>query len=140
ADQSEKIYCVNTYLGYHIDRNDRRIFYDNILGKFDEITRLLKDDSQFFNILKDNGFRYILYELSTPGIDQTPEQSLREKGLRLINLLIKSPKVKLVATDNYVKDSKAPLLLLPDGQTVQARPGLVGKVAYLGSFGLFEIQ
>ena len=139
ANKEDKIYRVNTYLGYHIEENDKRVYSDNVLGRFAAITRTIDDDSQFIDILKDNGFRYILYDLSTPVIDQTAGQALREKTNKLISILINSDKVELAITDNYVADPNDPIIVLPNGQRINGRADIVGKVAYLGSYVLYKI-
>lgn len=138
-DPSEKIYRVGTYMQYHIIQNDRRVLEDNQLGKFDGLISNLSDQNYFFQVLRDNGFRYILYDLNSASLDKTPEQSLREKNIAFLNLLLDPNEVKLVVTDRIIEDPEGGIVHLPDG-ALSGKPGLSGKVTYAGSFALFEIR
>ncbi|MEL6866475.1 MAG: hypothetical protein AAFP19_18765, partial [Bacteroidota bacterium] len=137
--EEEKIYRVNTYLNYHITKNDSRVFNDPVLGKFDELTQVLDNPADFFEVLKANGFRYILYDLNTYAIDKTPDQSLRQKCESLLRLIGQTPKVQLMVTDNFVADPSAPLINLPGNRQEKARPGIFGTTVYMGSFALFRL-
>jgi hypothetical protein len=140
ADKKAKIYRVNTHYGYLIEQNDTRVFSDPTLEKFDEISSQYNDESMFFDQLKAQGYRYIFFDIKTGAMDQTPEQSLQKKFIRLANLLVSSNKVLLLLTDNYVADDNYPNARLPNGQRANARPALIGKTIYLGNIALFEIQ
>lgn len=137
-DPSEKVYRVGTYMQYHILQNDRRVLEDNQLGKFEELSSKLSDQNYFLQVLRDNGFRYILYDLNSASLDKTPEQSLRKKNIAFLNLLLDPGEVKLVVTDRIVEDPGGGVVQLPGG-AVPGKPGLSGKVAFAGSFALFEI-
>ena len=137
-DPSEKVYRVGTYMQYHILQNDRRVLEDNQLGQFDEVVSKLSDQNYFLQVLRDNGFRYILYDLNSASLDQTPEQSLRKKNIAFLNLLLDPGEIKLVVTDRIVEDPGGGMVQLPGG-AVPGKPGLSGKVAFAGSFALFEI-
>ncbi|MCB0565057.1 MAG: hypothetical protein KDD01_11835 [Phaeodactylibacter sp.] len=137
-DPSEKIYRVGTYMQYHITQNDRRVLEDNQLGQFDEVVSKLSDQNYFIQVLRDNGFRYILYDLNSASLDKTPEQSLRKKNIAFLNLLLDPGEVKLVVTDRIVEDPGGGVVQLPGG-AVPGKPGLSGKITFAGSFALFEI-
>ncbi|NRA51689.1 MAG: hypothetical protein HRU12_21400, partial [Phaeodactylibacter sp.] len=71
---ADKIYRVGTFFNYHIAFNDRRVLEDNQLGKYDEFMRSLDgDEDAFMDLLKANGFRYILFDMNTASLDRTPE-------------------------------------------------------------------
>ena len=139
SDLSQKIYKINSYLGYHIQHNDRRVYSDNTLSKFDEVANVLSNEMYFIDVLKDNGFGYLLYDLGTISIDKTPEQSLRKKCERLINILLTSPRLQLVTSDNYVRAQNGQRMTLPNGQQVMARIGIDGQTVRQGTFVLFKI-
>jgi len=139
AAPSSKIYRVNTHFNFMITENDTRVFSDPVLEAYDQITNRLSDNSKFFDMLKAQGYRYILLDLRTGSIDQTPEQTLKKKFVSLGRELLSSPKVRVLLTDNYVEDATAPLIRLPNGNTTNARYGLVGKTVSLGHIAFFEI-
>ncbi|MEM9920828.1 MAG: hypothetical protein AAF990_22205 [Bacteroidota bacterium] len=138
-DLSQKVYRVNTHFGFHIAANDTRVFSDPVLEKFDQVSNQFEDGSQFFSVLKANGFKYILFDLRTGNADKSPEQSLRKKFISMADLLIGSNKVRLLLTDNYVAQPNAPVVKLPNGKRANATQALVGQTIYLGHVALFEI-
>lgn len=137
-DLNEKIYRVGTFLQYHIRQNDHRVLEDNQLGKFENTISKLDDANYFLNVLRDNGFRFVLYDLQSANIDQTPEQSLYKKNIDFLNLLLNPNEMKLLVTDRIVEDPSGGLVQLPGG-TIAGRPGLSGKIIMPGSFVLFEL-
>ncbi|WP_020539521.1 hypothetical protein [Lewinella cohaerens] len=139
--RSSRIYRVNTYLQFHIDNNDTRVLEDNQLQKFDQITSLISNPNDFIRILKENDFEYVLYDLNTPSLDQTPELSLQAKCRNLLQILLTSPEVELVITDNYVAaPAGSNPIRLPNGQTAVAQPGLQGQIVLPGQVALFRIK
>ncbi len=141
ADESTKIYRVNTHYGFHIAANDVRVYNDPVLDKFDRITAELNDDSQFFDVLKAQGFTYIFFDLRTAGVDASPEQTLRKKFDRIIDQLTNSDKVALLLTDNFVADPTATApIKMPNGKRAPAKMGLTGQTLYPGNIALFEIR
>lgn len=136
-----RIYRINTYLQYHIERNNERVFEDNQLDRFARILSITEQADNFIDVLKDNGFEYVLYDLNTHTLDQTPEQSLRKKCERFINLMISTEKAELVLTDNFVAAPNASSSIqLPNGQMAQAQQGLIGNTLYYGRVALFRIK
>lgn len=134
----EKIYRVGTFMQYHIKQNDRRVLEDNQLGKFENTRSKLDDPSYFLNVLRDNGFRFVLYDLQSASLDKTPEQSLYKKNIDFLNLLLDPNATKVVVTDRIIEDPSGGVVQLP-GVTIAGRPGLSGKIVYQGSFVLFEL-
>lgn len=137
-DQNEKIYRVGTFMQYHIHQNDRRVLEDNQLGKFENILSKLDNPGYFLNVLRDNGFRFVLYDLQSASLDKTPEQSLYKKNIDFVNLLLNPNEVRLLVTDRIVEDPSGGVVQLPGG-SIAGRPGLSGNIVSLGSFALFEL-
>ncbi|GEM_PF-1924323 len=139
-DEEDKVYRVGTFFNYHINFNDRRVLEDNQLGKYDEIMRALDgEEDAFINLLKAEGFRYILFDMNTASLDRTPEKTLTEKTRRFSQMLFTSPKVRLIFTDNVVKGE--PGETVPLGKhRIPGRSGIRGETVYRGSYLLFEIN
>jgi hypothetical protein len=138
-DNKGKVYRVGTYFNYHIRYNDSRVYEDNQLELFGAFIDQRKDPRDFLQMLKDNGFKYILYDLYTPGLDNTPEQTLATKANRFQQLLRSSNQARLIYTDNIVQSpqnqrDKIGRLTLP------GRLGLDGNTVQQGTFALFELQ
>ncbi len=140
-DPSARIYRINTYLQYHIERNNERVFEDNQLDRFARILSITEQPDSFLDVLSDNDFEYVLYDLNTYTLDQTPEQTLRRKCERFLNLMVSTGKAELILTDNFVAapNAQAPTRL-PNGQMAQAQPGLIGNTVYNGRVALFRIK
>ncbi|MEM6397372.1 MAG: hypothetical protein AAF741_13575 [Bacteroidota bacterium] len=140
TDDEALVYKVNTFYGFLIENNDTRVFNDPTLDKFDYLSSRMVDQSAFFNMLYEEGFRYILLDLRMHMTDQTPEKTLTAKYIRLADLLLRSPdKARLLYTDNYIADPNGPQIRLKNGQSVNARPGLSGQTVSLGSMALFQL-
>lgn len=139
-DEDALIYRINTFLQFHIDKNDQRVFEDNQLQRFAEITNTVKTPENFIDVLRANGVRYLLYDINSPTLDRTPERSLVQKCNTLLNLLIRSQQAELILTDNYVENPGGQVINLPNGQQVAARPGLAGKTVWTGRVALFRIN
>ncbi len=137
-DTEDKVYRVGTFFNYHIDFNDRRVLEDNQLGKFDDLMRSAESEGAFLQRLKDNGFRYIIFDLNTASVDRTPEKTLTEKARRFTHMLLTSPQVRLVYTDNIVKGEAGEKVRF-NKHTIAGKPGVRGETVYRGSFLLFEI-
>lgn len=138
-DAADKVYRVGTFFNYHIDFNDRRVLEDNQLGKYDDLTRNLEEEDQFLDLLKANGFRYILFDMNTASLDRTPEQTLTEKTRRFTQMLFTSPKVRLIFTDNVVKGEQGETVPLGK-HMIPGRAGIRGETVYRGSYLLFELN
>ena len=123
---------------YHIHQNDRRVLEDNQLGKFENTCSKLDNPGYFLNVLRDNGFRFVLYDLQSASLDKTPEQSLYKKNIDFLNLLLNPNEVRLLVTDRIVEDPAGGVVQLLGG-SIAGRPGLSGNIVMPGSFVLFEL-
>ncbi|NBC07778.1 MAG: hypothetical protein GVY26_11355, partial [Bacteroidetes bacterium] len=79
-DEDTRVYRVGTHYNYHIAKNDRRVYEDNQLGLFEDFLNQSRNPREFLAFLKQNGFDYVLFDMNTAGMDNTPEQSLAKKA------------------------------------------------------------
>lgn len=138
-DEDTKVYRVGTHYNYHIAKNDRRVYEDNQLGLFEDFLNQSRNPRQFLAFLKQNGFDYVLFDMNTAGMDNTPEQSLAKKANQFFRILQRSPNAQLLFTNNLVKAppsqrSRLGRLKLP------GRLALQGETVQPGTFVLFELR
>ncbi len=128
------VYRVGTSFSYFIDNNHKRVFMDNQLGFFRALEKRFPDKQERADVLKANKFKYLIIDLNTPTLDNTPEQSLVDKYNGLIEFVYKNPKVKLLATNRRVKtfDKQGKL-------TENVAYNVFGKVLDHGTFAIYEI-
>lgn len=138
TDPKARIYRVGTYFNFHIERNDRRVFEDNQLGFYGETVSALGKKEDFVQLLKENGFRYVLYDLNTTVIDKTPEKSLSRKANDFFLTLANSAHVRPLYTDNFVYDPAVPYTQIGKIR-VPGKPGIGGENTMAGTFILFEL-
>lgn len=112
------VYRIGTNFNYFIANNNERVLEDNQLGFFNQLSRFFPEKEKFVEGLKQNNFKYILVDLNTATIDQTPDKSLTSKYKKLLLYLKDNEKVKLITTDRIIKN---------------------GKVEKNGTFAAFEI-
>ena len=135
------MYRVGTYLNYHIAFNDRRVLEDNQLKVFGFYDLRLPDSGRFVDVLKENGFRYILYDINTPSVDKTPEQSLAKRCDTFLRMLINNPQAELTITDRIVQSQNPNAQVVEPNKTYNgATYGLLGSQVKVGTFLLFELK
>ncbi len=129
-----KIYRVGSYLPYFVKNNNRRIFSDNQLDIHHQISKRFSSKEALASTLYRDGFRYIVVDLNTATIDNTPEQSLRNKFRAFMFFLFQNPRIQQVLTDRQVKAEV-------EGETklVYEVFGSNETVAHPGSFAIFKI-
>ncbi len=132
-DITTKVYLVGTFMNYHINKSNSRVFKDNQLNSFDQASKKLQNPEDFLKILKLNGVKYIVFDLKVASIDQTPEKSLIDKATRFVKVLNNKEKIRLVMTDNKVTQYN------PKTKKQKTVYGLVGKTSEVGSIAVFEI-
>ncbi len=133
-DKRSLVYRVGTSFSYFIDNNHERIFFDNQLHFFNNLTKEFPDKRNLATALKKSNFRYLLIDLNTPTLDNTPEQSLIKKYEKMINFVYQNPRVRLLATNRTVtKDG--------DGsQNTQRYYDMFGsQILSNGTFAIYEI-
>jgi hypothetical protein len=138
ADLEGKVYRVGTFFNYHIRYNDQRVLEDNQLERYAQISAALERKEEFLEVLKENGFRYVLFDLKTGTIDRTPEQSLRRKAQEFLGILLQSGQARLLSSDNLVEDPGGSSVRI-GSSLVQAKPGFGERVIYQGTYALFEL-
>jgi hypothetical protein len=137
-ETDSRVFRVGTFFNYHIKQNDRRVLEDNQLEQYAQITSQLANKEDFLQILKDNGFRYVLFDMNIHSMDRTPEKSLIAKAKDLFELLYFSPKAQLRHTDNIIKDPSGGSFEF-DGKKVPGSPGFSQDVLYPGTYVLYEL-
>ena len=139
-DTNAKIYRIGTFINYYIDNNQNRVFEDNQLGQFESIAALLERDENFISVLKDNGFKYILFNPNDIYFDQTPEQTFRKKFDRFWQVLKRAPNVRVVSTNNVVYDPSGNVQFQQqNGRTGLGRFDVKGKTVQYGTLAVVEL-
>lgn len=98
-EEESLVYRVGTYMPFFIKKNDKRVFTDNQLGFFQALLTKYINKYELALVLKASGYRYIVVDLKTAEIDQTPEKSLTNKFKLFISFLYENPALELIATD-----------------------------------------
>ncbi len=132
-DVSTKIYRVGTFMNYHIKDNTTRVYEDNQLNLFDQVSDKLQNPNDFLTVLKLNDIKYIVFSLKVATIDQTPEKSLTDKATRLVKVLNNKDRIRLVMTNNKVSRTD------PKTNKTKIGYGLIGKTVEQGNLAIFEI-
>lgn len=120
---------IGTFFPYFIEKNDKRLITDNQLGYFDAINSQFTDPYEMAQAMKYSGIKYIIVDLNTAQIDRTPEKSLQRKFRDLFNFIYKNEAVKLIGTDQLVKEANDEPVFSIYGQQIIKK----------GSFAVFEI-
>jgi len=132
-DTSTKIYRVGTFMNYHIKDDITRVYEDNQLNVFDQVSSQLYNQDDFLTVLKLNGVKHIVFSLKVASIDQTPEKSLIDKANRIVKILNNKEKIRLIMTDNKVRRTD------PKTNKTEVAYGLVGQTVEQGNIAIFEI-
>ena len=104
SEQSSLILRIGTSFSYFVKNNSFRIKMDNQLGFFDQMDRTYQKDKSVMNAaLKASNFKYIIIDVNTPYIDQTPEQSLKKKYDALMNYVKDNPGLRLMCTNRQYR-------------------------------------
>ncbi len=132
------IYRVGTFFAFDIKKNTERLVMDNTLSQFLWLVKTFGDKQEIIAALKASKFRYILVDLYTQTLDKTPEKSLTQKYMLLLNTLYKNPSVQLLATDRIVEVQGV------DG-SITRKNGVFGdtkndKIVKWGSYAIYEIR
>jgi hypothetical protein len=131
ANPQANIYRVGTYFQYFINRNDRRIFEDNVLVYFTAIWNgHAKDRKKVVDYLKARGFKYLIIDSNVATIDRTPDGSLRNKALGFQEFIKNNPYLEFIGTDAIVETSS--------GQRINHIYGK--KLIRRGTFTAFRIR
>jgi len=130
SDKSKKVYAVGTGLGYFVEDNHERLYSDNQLGTFYWIMKLYKHKFVISDVLKASGFKYLIIDINTHTVDHTPEQTLRNKFIGLLDYVTNNESVSMLCTDNMVVDPN----------TNENIFGIEGEIYRRGTFVIYEIN
>ena len=130
SDLNTKVYKVGTGLTYFIKQNHKRVIFDNQLGIFSQILEEYQNKYVISDILKVSGVKYLIIDLNTPSIDNTPERTLTRKYLQIMDYVDENDSVRLICTDNISQSE----------ETKEISYSLSGETLRRGSFAIYEIN
>ncbi len=138
SENESRILRIGTSFSYFIKENSKRVFIDNQLGLFEKVRSEIKDKEDVIEAFESSGFKYIIVDVNTPFIDDTPEGTLRKKYDRLIFTIRDNPKLKLIATNRIFAEK------MPNGQNKLYYRMFPDKtknmeIFYGGQYGIYEI-
>ena len=99
------VYRIGTYFQYFISENNERVLEDNQLAFFDNTYNLVPDKLNLVQVLKDQGYRYLIVDYNVASIDRTPDESLRKKARRFQDFLRSNKALQIIGTDRIVLNS-----------------------------------
>jgi hypothetical protein len=139
AEPEAKVLRIGTQVTYFISRNDRRVVEDNQLSLFE---RMWSRGGAYAvtRRLRQQGIRFIVVDLNTAALDQTPERSLETKFSHLMTYLSNNPDLKLLATDRVVVSPGSRQFRQFNGQQVPVAQGISGQIVEPGAYAAFEIN
>lgn len=132
-DKKSLVYMVGSPYTFFIDKNDSRVFSDTYLEFFDQLIKNYKSKDQIIAKLKEEGFKYIIFDLNMFSYDVTPGKTLTRKFINFMNTLYGNPGVELMATDRKIK-------LYEGGQEVFAVFQDKGDITRSGTIAIFKIK
>lgn len=132
-DKKSKVYMIGSPFNFFIDKNDSRVLSDTYLEFFSQLIRHYKTKDEIIKKLKEEGFRYIIFDINMFSYDKTPDKSLTRKFVQFLNTLYGNPGVELMVTDRRIK-------LHDSGQEVFDVFQDKGNIVVSGTFGIFKIK
>jgi len=133
AEDQSLVYRVGTVLPFFIARNNERVFSDNQMGLFYNLSRKFPNQQTLAAVLRNYGFKYLLIDLNSASIDNTPEKTLTQKFNALQAFLRNNPKLELLATDRIVQLGSA-------DQPVYKFRVFEGSIRRPGSFAVYQVK
>ncbi|NNE16103.1 MAG: hypothetical protein HKN51_14050 [Saprospiraceae bacterium] len=133
SDKKSLIWRVGTTFNYFIKNNNSRVILDNQLGLFMNVRKRYQENSELIGFFKANKIKYLLIDLNTATIDNTPNKTLTNKYRQLLIFVINNPNLKLLATDRVVgnKDETGKMKYTRD---------FYGEVVHqFGRYAIYEI-
>lgn len=123
---------IGTSFTYFIEKNNERVFKDNQMGLFHPAYARYENKDELVDVFMASNFKYIIVDLNTTNIDNTPGKTLTKKYNQLMDFVSNNPRVQLIATDRVVSYNE-------DGQTKYYNALSGGKEAFPGSYAIFEL-
>jgi len=131
SEKESLIWRVGTSMTYFIGNNSKRVFSDNQMGMFNALLINHPNKSEVVEIAKASGFKYLILDLQTASIDQTPNKTLTKKYNDLIEFTRNNPKLKILSTDRVLTRMK--------GGKQENYYGFSGdQIYYNGRYAIFE--
>ena len=141
SEDQSRILRIGTSFSYFIDNNTERIFIDNQLGLFDRLHKNYSGDQNVIAaVLKASGFKYIIVDLNTPYIDQTPEQSLRKKYKELMKFLKGNSNLEMIGTNRIIREKSSKYGKFQNYAKVFQTPDRNSETQYGGQYAFYEIK
>ncbi len=132
-DEESLVYSVGTMFPFFIKKNNERILTDNLLAYYDGLKNRYNSSTEIAEVLKVNGFRYILVNLKLYRIDKTPEKSVEKKFLDFMRFLYQNEKLELLGTNRIVKVTSN------TGQT-SYKYEVFGDIHTAGTYAIYRIK
>jgi len=129
-NSTARVLKIGTGLTYFINQNHERVIYDNQLGLFSRILETHRNKFIISDFLKASGIQYLIIDLNTPSIDNTPERTLTIKYNELLSYLINNQSIQLLCTDNISRKEG----------TNSVSYSLTGETIRKGNFAIYEIN
>lgn len=127
------IYMIGTSMAFEIRDNTNRIYQDGALIQFYTILEKVRDKEEIIEVLKQSGIKYLIVDLYTHTLDQTPERSLTKKFQLLLNTIYQNPRVRLLTTDRVIREQNA-------NGTVRNVNRVFGKeIIDFGTYAIYEV-
>lgn len=102
SETSSLVLLAGPSLKYFIDRNNERVYNDQLLNFTQSVIEEYKYKSKVNRALSSVGIKYIITSPNLYRMDRTPEKSLTKKYQSLLGYLYDNPGLELIATDRYV--------------------------------------
>ncbi len=129
-DKNAYVWRVGTSMTYFIENNNNRVVMDNQLGIFHPLNFTYPDKEELVEVMKASNFKFLIMDLNTATIDNTPDKTLTTKFRALEEFVKDNPKVKLLGTDRILVSNT-------NGKN-EFEYGLYGQVYYNGRYAIFE--
>jgi hypothetical protein len=127
TQKDAKIYMVGTLIHYFVDNFNERVLQDNQLEIFNQIHKSEGDvNTRFLQSLKNEGFKYIVFNPSDMFYDQTPEKTFAKKFEEFWMLLASTGRVDIIYTDNEVQNNQG-----ETKQDIRGQTTAYGRIAIL---------
>ncbi len=132
-ESKSKIWKVGTTFSYFINKNNKRIISDNQLGAFKILRKRFPENIDLVNFFRANNIKYIMVDLNTHRLDNTPNKTLTKKFADLVYFVYNNPNMNLIATDRVVGNKNL------KGETIYTR-NINGEIIQtFGRFAIYEI-
>lgn len=142
ANPTKKVLRIGTYMNYFIDKNNERVFEDNQLDNFTFVyNRYFGVKDVMNNSFKKIGVEYILFDLNTGSIDNTPDKTLTKKISKFYEYVSANKGITLITTDRLVEDPYSKNFMMVQGVKTAVNNSIFGtRVLKPGSVILFKIN